>query len=130
MIGHAWEKAVAAWLRAGQVYRRDTGEALRGLTCHYCGDAAEALDHVIPRVAGGPDTTDNLVPACRSCNGAKSGHSLEEWARLLRAEVRRAEKRRRALRTVEAMLATYAEPGPELTPEDEAEFDRALERAA
>jgi 5-methylcytosine-specific restriction endonuclease McrA len=58
--------------------------------CHYCGQPdyihwwrnpngkpsgwvsfGHELDHVIPEVAGGPTTADNLVLACRPCNRRK-----------------------------------------------------------
>jgi hypothetical protein len=40
-------------------------------TCTYCGDVANSVDHVIPRVAGGDDSMDNLVSACMKCNSRK-----------------------------------------------------------
>ncbi len=45
--------------------------------CAYCGrhrDEVSALgfDHIKPYSKGGRATRDNLVPACRSCNSAKS----------------------------------------------------------
>ena len=45
--------------------------------CCYCGirmdgadgtPSAPTLEHVVPRVCGGPDTADNLVVACCKCN--------------------------------------------------------------
>jgi hypothetical protein len=47
--------------------------------CSYCSAPAEAWDHVMPRSRGGPDTAENLVPACRSCNSQKSARTPEEW---------------------------------------------------
>lgn len=35
-------------------------------------------DHVTPRSAGGPNTLDNLVSSCGTCNYAKSDCSIEE----------------------------------------------------
>ncbi|MBA3945054.1 MAG: HNH endonuclease [Herpetosiphonaceae bacterium] len=47
-----------------------------GYTCQYCGASpgAEALtlDHIVPRAHGGMTTWDNVVAACRSCNGYKA----------------------------------------------------------
>lgn len=51
-----------------------------GNRCEYCRlsqagqEATFHIDHVIPRVAGGPTTLDNLALACVSC-------SLRKWAR-------------------------------------------------
>jgi len=42
-----------------------------GHTCQYCGKAAENVDHVVPRSRGGTHTWDNVVAACRRCNGRK-----------------------------------------------------------
>lgn len=39
--------------------------------CAYCGKDANSLDHLIPRLRNGPDSADNLVPACRRCNSSK-----------------------------------------------------------
>lgn len=37
------------------------------------GRSLPELDHVIPRFWNGPDTPENLVPACMSCNRKKGG---------------------------------------------------------
>ncbi len=47
-------------------------------TCQYCGRAAENVDHVIPRSRGGGHTWDNVVAACRRCNGRKENRSPQE----------------------------------------------------
>lgn len=52
-----------------------------GDRCVYC-DAADVpleLDHRIPISRGGPDTIDNLVPACKPCNLRKFNHAAESW---------------------------------------------------
>jgi hypothetical protein len=59
----------------------------------------------MPRSKGGPDTADNLVPACQSCNGSKSAMTLEEWADRLEADIRRIDRRRRQLRGVQEVIA-------------------------
>lgn len=44
--------------------------------CHYCGrkvdESSSSLDHVIPRSKGGPNSQDNLVLSCLSCNNKKA----------------------------------------------------------
>jgi hypothetical protein len=49
--------------------------------CAYCGATPPKLhaDHLIPRHRGGPESGDNLVWACPSCNGAKGARDLMEW---------------------------------------------------
>ena len=54
-------------------------------TCLYCDKVFEkkklTIDHVIPQSKGGPNTWDNLVTACKPCNGEKSDLSLVEWGK-------------------------------------------------
>jgi len=48
--------------------------------CCYCGATSPlSLDHLIPRIAGGSDHSDNLVWACKSCNSSKGGRDFLEW---------------------------------------------------
>lgn len=53
-----------------------------GFTCRYCGamagsDGVElAIDHVVSVAEGGTNHPDNLVTACRRCNGGKHARSL------------------------------------------------------
>ena len=49
--------------------------------CAYCTDPADTLDHVLPRSRGGLTVAENLIPACRRCNGAKSSADWREWFR-------------------------------------------------
>lgn len=59
-------RATAHWKKIRlQVLRRDA------YTCAYCGDVANEVDHIHPKVRGGEDVLDNLVAACRSCNSRK-----------------------------------------------------------
>lgn len=58
---------------------RDERIKLNG-RCLYCGDAADSIDHLIPRLAGGPDAADNLIPACKACNSSKGATDLCAWA--------------------------------------------------
>lgn len=46
--------------------------------CQYCGAVAETVDHVVPRSRGGGHTWDNVVAACRRCNGVKRDRLLTE----------------------------------------------------
>ena len=46
--------------------------------CVYCGRRAETIDHVHPRSRGGKHTWDNVVAACRRCNGRKENRSPQE----------------------------------------------------
>ena len=60
------------------VFKRD------GYECVYCGDNNHrtlTIDHVIPQSKGGGNTWDNLVTACKKCNGEKADLSLEEYGK-------------------------------------------------
>lgn len=72
-------------LRAGEtaikaIGVRDERKKLGG-ECVYCGHAADTVDHLIPRLMGGPDSADNLVAACSACNASKGGRDVYDWAR-------------------------------------------------
>lgn len=55
-----------------------------GWRCRYCGELVTSdtatLDRVIPRALGGPNSEENLVTACLTCNSIKSGRTYEEAA--------------------------------------------------
>ena len=46
-------------------------------SCVYCGQAANQVDHVIPRNHGGSDLPTNLVAACAPCNNLKGSSCAE-----------------------------------------------------
>ncbi len=50
--------------------------------CLYCGETYPksllTRDHVVPRGQGGPDTWENVVTACRGCNGKKDCRTPEQ----------------------------------------------------
>lgn len=60
----AGEKSILGFSAAAAERRKRDG------LCVYCGAAATSTDHLIPRLAGGPEDADNHVPACRSCNSS------------------------------------------------------------
>jgi 5-methylcytosine-specific restriction endonuclease McrA len=72
--------------RLGKLARRI--KARDGHRCQYCSATAESsgsalhLDHLVPRSAGGEDTAENLVLACRSCNCARHDMPLAQWVRV------------------------------------------------
>jgi len=48
--------------------------------CCYCGDNNRlSADHLVPTKRGGPNTGDNLIWACRSCNSSKGARDMLEW---------------------------------------------------
>lgn len=55
-------------------------------TCQYCGDRPQKLEveHVIPRSKGGKNIWENVVTACRLCNGRKADRTPDEAGMMLR----------------------------------------------
>lgn len=54
-------------------YQRVRREVLQRdyFTCHYCGQEANTVDHLIPISKGGTDEATNMVAACNKCNASK-----------------------------------------------------------
>ncbi len=59
-------------------------------TCQYCGKQpgrqALTIDHVQPRSRGGKTKWENVVAACKQCNGKKGNRTPEEAGMLLKTE--------------------------------------------
>jgi len=48
--------------------------------CIYCGSQEKlTTEHILPRSRGGPDSTDNVIRVCSSCNSSKGPKRLYEW---------------------------------------------------
>ena len=60
---------------------RQTLHLVTNQRCLYCGHASESIDHVLPQSRGGLSVTENCVPACLSCNGAKGDADAFAWYR-------------------------------------------------
>ncbi|MFI9123833.1 HNH endonuclease [Streptomyces bikiniensis] len=59
-------------------------EELEWWSCVYCdrpfgAKVVAEIDHVRPASRGGSDEWENLVPACRDCNCAKSDRDVTDW---------------------------------------------------
>lgn len=67
-------------MNVGTIFDDEKIKLMSGQKCSYCGDENNlALDHVFPKKAGGADSGDNLIYACRSCNSSKGKKDLMEW---------------------------------------------------
>lgn len=56
------------------------------------------IDHVVPKVYGGSEHIDNLMPACRECNARKANRMTPElWAKVEIEKQRKEEMRRNAV---------------------------------
>lgn len=70
-VWKARRRARAFGLDSGDLTKEAVAR-LRLLPCEYCGVMpAGSIDHVIPMMAGGPNTVANLVPCCIRCNHLK-----------------------------------------------------------
>lgn len=77
---YMWRKFKTREYNPRSLARDEKVKMKRALNCEYCG-AGENLsaDHLVPTSKGGPDTGDNLVRACRSCNSSKNNRDLFVW---------------------------------------------------
>jgi 5-methylcytosine-specific restriction endonuclease McrA len=66
-LKHKGTLTVAQW--------REVWESYGGL-CVYCAGKANSMEHITPFKLGGKHEQDNVVPACRPCNGSKNKRPL------------------------------------------------------
>lgn len=67
-------------MRMKSIYDDERIKMLVPQACYYCGGRSNlCADHLIPRIRGGPDASDNLIWACRSCNSSKGGQDMLSW---------------------------------------------------
>lgn len=49
-------------------------------SCCYCGSKENLhMDHLIPKIKGGADSSDNIVWSCQSCNSSKRDRDVLVW---------------------------------------------------
>lgn len=64
----------------GSMFEDEKSKLRNGNRCSYCdGEGDLVLDHLISKKLGGLDTGDNLLPACRKCNGSKGAKDVLRW---------------------------------------------------
>jgi 5-methylcytosine-specific restriction endonuclease McrA len=82
--------------------------------CGYCGLAIVPremqMDHVHPRVAGGLDHIDNLLPSCRKCNNYKLFFTLEQFRKMIATQVELLRRNSMNFRTAERFGLVQALP--------------------
>ena len=65
-------------MRASNVFARD------GWKCWYCESTKElTLDHIKPKVKGGPTNWKNLISCCKKCNNTKGDMDPEDFCRIV-----------------------------------------------
>ncbi len=67
-------------MKMGSLYDDERLKMTATQACYYCGDSKHlCVDHLIPKMRGGSDASDNLIWACRRCNSSKGGRDMLEW---------------------------------------------------
>ncbi|WP_341644076.1 HNH endonuclease [Thauera sp. SDU_THAU2] len=89
-VTYTYKRLRAGELTPSAILRENKLLVQESVSCAYCG-AGGILEweHIIPLSIGGPDTIDNLVKACRSCNAAKRAKDPYQWLLDLDQEVPR-----------------------------------------
>lgn len=64
--GYAWRKFRVEYLK-------------RNPLCRKCGQPATAVDHIVPKRAGGSDDASNCQPLCHPCHNIKTGWERRRW---------------------------------------------------
>lgn len=79
-VQHSYKQLQSGSLNLSSILRENKLLVSNGTSCSYCG-AREKLhwEHIIPRSCGGPDTIDNQVLACATCNLKKGARDPYQW---------------------------------------------------
>jgi hypothetical protein len=67
-------------MEMSSLYRDERLKMTVPQACYYCGSYKNlSVDHLIPRIKGGADESDNLIWACKSCNSSKRDKDMLAW---------------------------------------------------
>ncbi len=67
-------------MRISSLYRDERLKMTVPQACYYCGSYKNlSVDHLIPKIKGGADDSDNLIWACRPCNSSKRDKDMLSW---------------------------------------------------
>lgn len=75
--------------------------------CYYCGGLLgkyAGIDHVIPKIKGGSDDFENLVPCCLKCNSMKGVKTIEQFRSWIACPVTFTDDHRKVLKDAGALL--------------------------
>ena len=80
-VAHTYHKLAAGSMVPSSVLRENKILVTDGNQCAYCGLTGVALhwEHIIPVSRNGPNTIDNMVLSCASCNLEKGARNPLEW---------------------------------------------------
>lgn len=71
--------------RLRRILEHDGGECVWCRVALAPGDRLASLEHVVPRLKGGPAWPENEVAACRPCNRARGHVAPADWLRACEA---------------------------------------------
>ena len=78
-----WQQREAKKKALKATLTKDQWESIKrefGYCCAYCGEKKSLTqDHFVPISKNGEYTTNNIIPACRSCNCSKLNRDFFEW---------------------------------------------------
>ncbi|MCE9584699.1 MAG: HNH endonuclease [Planctomycetes bacterium] len=67
-------------MKIGTLLADERIKLVQDKSCAYCGaDGKLSLDHLLPKNSGGPESADNVVWACRTCNSSKKDTDVLRW---------------------------------------------------
>ena len=80
-VGYAYHKLVKQSISPSSVLHENQMLVIGGNQCAYCGTMEGRLEweHIIPASRNGPNTIDNMVLSCSSCNMEKGARNPLEW---------------------------------------------------
>jgi 5-methylcytosine-specific restriction endonuclease McrA len=86
-------------INRNSIYKKYSGR------CAYCGTEISIkemhVDHIHPKFLNGLEETENLNPACASCNLWKKTYTLEEFRREIELQVERLRRNNGGFRLAE-----------------------------
>ena len=79
--------------------------------CQYCGRKAPnvelEVDHIVPKVKGGTNSSNNLITSCVDCNRGKGRSQLEVIPLKELTEEEKFENKKRAAEIIDSLLEGY-----------------------
>ena len=79
-VNFTYRRLVSEHLTPTDIVTENKALFSEGDTCAYCGNTSNLhWEHIIPRSKGGPESFDNLVRACESCNLSKAARDPYQW---------------------------------------------------
>lgn len=80
-VGYTYHKLINKSMSPSRILRENQILVTAGNQCAYCGTTEGRLqwEHIIPASRNGPNTIDNMVLSCCSCNLQKGARNPLEW---------------------------------------------------